>query len=97
MKGSNLEWLLEWFSKECDGDWEHRYGIHIGTLDNPGWYIKINLQETECEGKEFKTKAVERSENDWFHCYVRDGKFQGACGIFNFHEVLQTFREWVES
>lgn len=30
-----LKWLENWYSSNCDGDWEHLYGITIRTLDNP--------------------------------------------------------------
>lgn len=97
MKDENLIWLLNWFFQQCDGDWEHGNGIQIGTLDNPGWYLTVCIEGTECEGKEFKDIIIERSENDWFHCFVKNKKFEGPCGLFNLPEVLQIFREWVES
>jgi hypothetical protein len=31
-----LRWLQDWHAGQCDGDWEHSYGVDIGTLDNPG-------------------------------------------------------------
>lgn len=97
MEDSNLVWLLNWFHQQCDGDWEHGNGVRIGTLDNPGWYLTISIKDTDCETKEFKDITTERSENDWFHCFVRDGKFEGPCGPFNLPEVIQVFRNWVES
>lgn len=93
----NFLWLFQWFRKQCDGDWEHGHGIHIGTLDNPGWYLSININETECDGKDFKEIIVERSNEDWFHCSVKGGRFEGPCGPFNLPEVLQIFRSWVEN
>jgi len=41
-----LEWLIEWFSLNCDGDWEHENGIKITTVSNPGWFIAIDLRDT---------------------------------------------------
>lgn len=32
-----FEWLQKWYKSQCDGDWEHEYGIKIETVDNPGW------------------------------------------------------------
>ena len=46
MELSNIEWLQQWYQKNCDGEWEHLYGIEIETLDNPGWHVKIDLEET---------------------------------------------------
>ena len=50
----NLLWLMNWYAQQCDGDWEHENGIKIGTLDNPGWYIKIMLGGTELEANFLK-------------------------------------------
>ena len=36
-----LNWINGWFQSNCDGDWEHGFGITIETLDNPGWCVKI--------------------------------------------------------
>jgi|GEM_PF-3749943 len=60
------------------------------------WYITIDLQETQLESKEFNRVAVERSEHDWFHCFLENGQFHGACGPFNLEEAVGVFREWAE-
>jgi hypothetical protein len=39
----NTAWLAEWYIKNCNGDWEHQYGVKIETLDNPGWHVEIDL------------------------------------------------------
>jgi hypothetical protein len=49
-----LKWLENLYSSNCDGDWEHSYGIRIETLDNPGWAIRINLEDTVLEHKSFE-------------------------------------------
>jgi len=36
-----LEQVEDWYSSQCNGDWEHQYGISIDTLDNPGWSRSI--------------------------------------------------------
>ena len=45
---SILKWLEEWYNGNCDGDWQHEYGIKIETVDNPG-SIKIALSYTPIE------------------------------------------------
>lgn len=97
MSRDDFSWLMEWYHSHCDGDWEHSEGIKIGTLDNPGWFITVNLSETELQGKEFKTIIVERSETNWYHCFVRDNKFEGRCGPSNLPEVLKIFHDWAIS
>lgn len=43
---NTLEVICNWFSSQCDGDWEHEYGIKIETVDNPGWVITIDITYT---------------------------------------------------
>jgi hypothetical protein len=40
-----LNRLQSWYESHCDGDWEHDKRIRIGTLDNPGWRVYINLAD----------------------------------------------------
>ena len=37
--------LQRWYVAQCDGEWEHAYGVEIGTLDNPGWSISDRSQD----------------------------------------------------
>jgi hypothetical protein len=46
--------IQNWYTSQCDGDWEHGSGIKIDTLDNPGWTVKINLEDTDIENKPLK-------------------------------------------
>jgi hypothetical protein len=90
-------WLLKWYHDHCNGDWEHGSSIHIDTLDNPGWSITINLQDTMLEHKKFQEIELEYSKDSWLFCFIKDGKFEGRCGPFNLPEALKIFREWAEN
>ena len=108
----SLEWLENWYHKHCAYDgagWEHFYGIHLETLDNPGWHLKIDLLYTELE-KPFVPIKMERSDTDWIYCKVEKpivneklslpehkGIFDGHCGAQNLRELIEIFRNWVES
>lgn len=46
----------QWHKSNCNGDWEHSYGVTIETLDNPGWWVKIDLAETPQENLTAKGK-----------------------------------------
>ncbi|CAN5332574.1 hypothetical protein BH18ACI2_BH18ACI2_12670 [soil metagenome] len=46
--------LQKWYESQCNEDWEHQYGVTIGTLDNPGWTVTIDLVNTDLEGREFE-------------------------------------------
>ena len=53
-----LTQLQQWYLSNCNGDWEHTYGVSIGTLDNPGWSVKIELTGTPCDGRDLARKSV---------------------------------------
>jgi len=95
MTGNDLLiWLQNWYASQCNGEWEHSYGIHIGTLDNPGWTIDINLRETELENKFMNEIEIERSDDDWIDCFIRDKHFKGNGGPHNLIELLTIFKDW---
>lgn len=91
-----LEKLQKWYLSNCDGDWEHSYGVKIDTLDNPGWGIDIDIVETKLEEKPFEKIIVKRSQDDWIHCDVEEGSFKGRGGPSNLKEILEVFCNWVE-
>lgn len=89
-----LIWLENWFLQNCDIDWEHSYGLRIATLDNPGWSVEISLNETNLEEKEYPKTIIERSNNDWIHCFVEENTFKGYGGPNNLREILEIFKNW---
>ncbi|WP_028596378.1 immunity 53 family protein [Paenibacillus assamensis] len=90
-----LSWLQEWYSKQCDGDWEHGNGIKITTIDNPGWYVTVSLNGTHFEEIRVDVVQVDRTDEDWIYCKIEDGCFTGAGGPGNLEEILNTFHKWV--
>ena len=50
---SELDRLQIWYKSQCNGDWEQQYGISIISCDNPGWWVKIDLEGTPLEFKSF--------------------------------------------
>ena len=92
-----LEWLQEWYKSNCDGDWEHYYGVKIDTLDNPGWSITINLNDTLLENKKFETLQVYKSDNDWIYCSLKENSFRGGGDSNKLKEIIKIFKKWVES
>ena len=90
-----LTLLQNWYATQCNGDWEHSYGIEITTLDNPGWSLQIQLYETELQDVELAEIQLDRSEQDWLFCSLNPEKtiFHAACGPHNLVEVLQIFND----
>lgn len=97
MSQSGFEWLQRWYADHTDGDWEHSNGVEIGTLDNPGWSLKVDIAESELSGRAFDGVTVERSEHDWLHARVREGKFEAFGGPGNLPEMLACFQRWAEA
>lgn len=87
-----LVWLQAWYAANCDGDWEHGYGVSIETIDNPGWRLTINLEGTALAGQSHEWRQLERGGHDWLHWRVADDTFEAACGPLNLGEALSTFR-----
>ena len=92
-----INWLENWYSSQCDGSWEHFYGIKIETLDNPGWEVEIDLCETELINKPFVEIDRDISDNDWLSCRLQNNKFEGFGDVSKLYEILEIFRKWVES
>lgn len=44
--GMSFSALERWYASQCNGEWEHSYGVWIDSLDNPGWQVRISLRET---------------------------------------------------
>lgn len=91
-----LLWLQNWYASQCNNIWEHGYGIDIGTIDNPGWKVKIDLKETFLDGRDFEKKKLERNEEDWIIYWSKNSIFEAAGGSRNLVEILNIFRKWVE-
>lgn len=90
-----LTWLQAWYSAQCDGDWEHGSGIKIETLDNPGWWVEIDLEGTSLEAAQLERVEMRRSADDWSVTWLDGATFHAACGPANLTEALHTFRRFV--
>lgn len=91
-----IKWLEEWYKSQCDGDWEHFFGIKIETLDNPGWCVSIDITDTVLENKLFEEYEVMSSDEDWVFCRVKDGCFNGAGDPSKLEGIILKFKEWAE-
>jgi hypothetical protein len=86
-----LDAIENWFTAQCDGDWEHSYGLSIESTDNPGWYVEIDLAATALADVEVPFSRNERSESDWMQFEIREGKFTASGGVRNLAEILLKF------
>lgn len=91
--------LQRWYLAQCDGEWEHSYGIAIDNLDNPGWSVRIDLVGTALRDRPFIDVEIDRSPDDWLNLRVTQlpGKprvLQIFCGPLNLAEALDLFLAW---
>lgn len=93
-----IKWLEEWYKSQCDGEWEHLYGVKIETLDNPGWFVTIDLADTELEDKNYDGYQFinEEDDDDWITCRLKNGRFEGFGGPSKLEEIIQRFKEWAQ-
>ncbi|MGV9580048.1 immunity 53 family protein [Streptomyces sp. NPDC003509] len=89
-----LDWLQGWYAAQCNEDWEHEWGIKIDTLDNPGWSVRIDLEETDLEGHDSPRHDLNRGKDDWVMAWTSEMTFHAACGPGNLTEALTLFRRW---
>ncbi len=96
MDNDLLNWLQNWYEAQATDGWEHRYGIRVTTLDNPGWSVTVDLRGTGAEGKAFDAVNLDRGERDWVYCWVEEERFEGRGGPHSFVEILELLRAWIE-
>jgi hypothetical protein len=94
----NFTWLEHWYSSQCNGDWEHNYGVTIESIDNPGWRVKIDLNGTRYAAlPNFDIKENYDSDSEWMVCKIVEGVYEGVAGPFMLGPIIQTFRSWIEN
>ena len=99
-----LEWLQDWYHRQCNDEWEHQHGVTIQTLDNPGWLLKVELTGTPLESKTMVEVGQlshvnhqgTEGKKDWLNCKVENDVFIGAGGPFSLIQICDVFRAWVE-
>jgi hypothetical protein len=99
-----VSWLQQWYSTQCDGEWEHGPGITIETIDNPGWSVTICIESTEMESVPFEPVKTETNEANWVQCRVAERekgenyrRFEGHGGASNLSDIIGIFRTWVDT
>jgi|SRR5215213_6493358 len=87
----NIQKLQLWYSRQCDGSWEHQYGVSIDTLDNPGWTVVVDLVGTDLQTMQMESIVEEKNEHDWLQCKIEEGKFVGNGGPLKLDAILRLF------
>ncbi|MDO6381433.1 Imm53 family immunity protein [Leptospira santarosai] len=88
-----FSWLMEWYQSQCDGDWEHEYGVDINTKQNQGWQVKIEVNFTELDGVAIEQSLVQKGTDDWYSFSLKDGKFLAEGDPKKLSIILEKFKE----
>jgi hypothetical protein len=95
-----LPLIQKWFALQCDGDWEHDFGISIETLDNPGWRVDINLDGTPLQQHAYVPVSEDgdadgrRRETRWLRCYREGDVWKGRGDPTKLNRLLLEFLQW---
>jgi len=93
--------LQRWYLSQCDGEWEHSWGVKIGTLDNPGWSLEVNLRSTNPADRAFAPhkRGLDgpKPNADWITCHVENQVFRGFGGPKKLAEMIAVFLNWAEA
>lgn len=89
-----VQFLQTWYRRQCNGFWEHSYGVTIETLDNAGWLVTIDLIETALERATMECLRRESSPKDWLVCEVTQRQFRGQGDAQKLLEILAVFQSW---
>jgi hypothetical protein len=55
------------------------------------------LQNSIYENKQFNEIEIDRTENDWIQCFIKNNKFDGCGGPLNLNEILSYFENFIEN
>jgi hypothetical protein len=102
-----LEWLENWYQSNCDRAWEHDHGITIQSLDNPGWWIQIDLRKLDQGATTSDQVLVVVGEppgpengniggDVWMKCEIKNNQFDGSGDPSQLRSILACFRSLIE-
>lgn len=92
---NSIETIASWYKKNVRQDEPNTLIINIESLDNPGWWVTINLKGTDFEKETFSKIENEKTQNDWIKLFVRTSKFEGFGDPFKLDTILKCFGTWI--
>jgi hypothetical protein len=94
---ANLQYLINWYSAQCDEEWEHEFGIRIESLDNPGWNLEVDLGGTVGEGHLLARSRRDLDEGHWITTASDGAVFDAGCDPSSLGVAVLDFKAFVES
>ena len=96
MRRNHLEWLDDWYRCQCNGEWEHKEGMRLQMLDNPGWLLTIRLAGTSARNAPPQRLRMETRGGGWLACSIGEECFEGSGDPRKLEQIIGVFRRWVE-
>ncbi|MCB5170354.1 immunity 53 family protein [Streptomyces bambusae] len=93
---SGLRYVPGWYAAQCDGEWEHEFGVRVVTTDNPGWHVRIDVAETELEGVVLPRERRDLPGGGWTIAWSDGRVFEAACGPDSLGALDALFEELAE-
>jgi hypothetical protein len=93
---SALEFLAAWYSDQCDGEWEHEFGVRLDTLDNPGWYLRVDLIGTAAERRFVERRRFDFGAGGWVIVGSDGRTFEASSDPSSLNFALEEFRRFIE-
>ncbi len=97
MQRNNLEWLDNWYQRQCNGEWEHQHGMYLQPLEGWGWHLTINLEGTSAVNARPQQVRLDTTGGDWIACSIGADRFEGAGDPLRLEQIIGVFRQWVET
>jgi hypothetical protein len=94
---SGLQRLQAWYAEQCNGSWEHECGVKIESIDDPGWRVRVGLRGTPLHAHDFTELERLHAGEEWVHCRVRNGCFEGYGGPQMLEEIVKIFLAWADT
>lgn len=88
--------LADWYKEECDGDWEHQYGINLqfSSSTNLMWKIKVDLDYTLLEDLNFEGN-YHLNNIEYIYSFSMS-KFNGIATLNSLYFLLGKFVDFIE-
>ncbi|MFF0623794.1 Imm53 family immunity protein [Streptomyces sp. NPDC004296] len=71
----------------------HGFGIRIETLDNPGWSVEVDLEETGLNGVTLDRTEVAEGDS-WIQAWPDGSVFHLRCGPADLGSALERFTDF---
>ena len=97
MPRNDLEWLDEWYQRQCNGNWEHTQGMRLQSLDDPGWQLTIHLSGTSAVNTRPQRLRMVTRGGGWLACSIEAECFKGSGDPRKLEQIIGVFRRWVET